>query len=180
METTSRLAELSEEPPKSVWPIALMAAIPVFLLGTVGWMAYNGEMEELKQTAQTWLALNALLAGLGVLIARGHPLSILVGRNSLTNHLPQSDLGSRLVRGLHPAEGSLPDGKGRPGFPEARRDLAILEEQSGEGAAGNCTWQCWLDGWSVAGGSIDSWHANYLTEAGGIWGGWTLPVRRFL
>ena len=79
METTSRLAELSEEPPKSVWPIALMAAIPVFLLGTVGWMAYNGEMEELKRTAQTWLVLNALLAGLGVLIARGHPLSILVG-----------------------------------------------------------------------------------------------------
>ena len=79
METTSRLAELSEEPPKSVWPIALMAAIPVFLLGAVGWMAYNGEMEDLKQTAQTWLILNALLAGLGVLIARGHPLSILVG-----------------------------------------------------------------------------------------------------
>ena len=79
IETTSRLAELSEEPPKSVWPIALMAAIPVFLLGAVGWMSYNGEMEELKQTAQTWLVLNALLAGLGVLIARGHPLSILVG-----------------------------------------------------------------------------------------------------
>ena len=79
METTSRLAELSEEPPKSVWPIALMAAIPVFLLGAVGWMAYNGEMEEIKQTSQTWLLLNALLAGLGVLIARGHPLSILVG-----------------------------------------------------------------------------------------------------
>ena len=79
METTSRLAELSEEPPKSVWPIALMAAIPVFLLGAVGWMAYNGEMEELKQTAQTWLVLNALLAGLGVLIARGPPLSIQVG-----------------------------------------------------------------------------------------------------
>ena len=79
IDTTSRLAELSEEPPKSVWPIVLMAAIPVFLLGTVGWMAYNGEMEELKRTAQTWLVLNALLAGLGVLIARGHPLSILVG-----------------------------------------------------------------------------------------------------
>ena len=79
METTSRLAELSEEPSKPVWPIALMAAIPVFLLGAVGWMAYNGEMEEIKQTAQTWLLLNALLAGLGVLIARGHPLSILVG-----------------------------------------------------------------------------------------------------
>ena len=79
IETTSRLAELGKEPPKSIWPRMLMAAIPIFLLGAVGWMAYNGEMEELKQTAQTWLLLNALLAGLGVLIARGHPLSILVG-----------------------------------------------------------------------------------------------------
>ena len=79
METTSRLAALAEEPPKSVWPTVLMAAIPVFLLGAVGWMAYNGEMDEIEQTAKTWLLLNALLAGLGVLIARGHPLSILVG-----------------------------------------------------------------------------------------------------
>ncbi len=79
METTSRLAELSQEPPKTVWPGLLMAAIPAFLLGAVAWMAYNGEIEALKQTAQTWLLLNALLAGLGVLIARGHPLSILVG-----------------------------------------------------------------------------------------------------
>ena len=79
METTSRLAELSKEPRKSVWPMILMAAIPVFLMGAVGWMAYNGDMEEIKQTAQTWLLLNALLAGLGVMIARGHPLSIVVG-----------------------------------------------------------------------------------------------------
>ena len=79
IETTSRLAELAEEPAKSIWPKIIMAAIPVFLLGAVGWMAYNGEINELKQTAQTWLLLNALVAGLGVLIARGHPLSILVG-----------------------------------------------------------------------------------------------------
>jgi pheromone shutdown-related protein TraB len=79
IETTSRLAELSKEPPKSVWPRLLMAAIPVFLLGAVAWMVANGEMDDLKQTAQTWLILNAVLAGAGVLIARGHPLSILVG-----------------------------------------------------------------------------------------------------
>ena len=36
-------------------------------------------MDELKQTAASWLALNAIGAGLGILIARGHPLSILVG-----------------------------------------------------------------------------------------------------
>ena len=79
IETTSRLAELSEEPRKSVWPRLLMAAIPVFLLGAVAWMVANGEMDDLKQTAKTWLFLNAALAGVGVLIARGHPLSILVG-----------------------------------------------------------------------------------------------------
>ncbi|MBU38238.1 MAG: hypothetical protein CMA59_01790 [Euryarchaeota archaeon] len=79
IETTSRLSELSKEPPKSIWPKMLMAAIPVFLFGAVAWMAANGEMDALKQTAQTWLILNAVLAGAGVLIARGHPLSILVG-----------------------------------------------------------------------------------------------------
>ena len=79
IETTSRLAELSREPPKSIWPKVLMAAIPIFLFGAVAWMVANGEMDALKQTAQTWLILNAVLAGAGVLIARGHPLSILVG-----------------------------------------------------------------------------------------------------
>tara|TARA_Y100000768_G_scaffold41253_2_gene27075 strand:+ start:735 stop:1895 length:1161 start_codon:yes stop_codon:yes gene_type:complete len=79
IETTSRLAELAEEPTRSVWPKIVVTAIPILLLGAVGWMAYNGEIDELKQTAQTWLLLNAIVAGLGVLIARGHPLSILVG-----------------------------------------------------------------------------------------------------
>ena len=79
IETTSRLTELGKEPPKSIWPRILMAAIPVFLFGAVAWMVANGEMDALKQTAQTWLILNAVLAGAGVLIARGHPLSILVG-----------------------------------------------------------------------------------------------------
>ena len=79
IETTSRLAELCKEPPKSIWPRLLMAAIPIFLFGAVAWMVANGEMDALKQTAQTWLILNAVLAGAGVLIARGHPLSILVG-----------------------------------------------------------------------------------------------------
>ena len=79
IEKTSRLTELSKDTPKSIWPRILMAAIPVFLFGAVAWMVANGEMDALKQTAQTWLILNAVLAGAGVLIARGHPLSILVG-----------------------------------------------------------------------------------------------------
>jgi len=79
METASRIAELSVEPRKAIWPKALMIAIPLFLFGAVAWMGYNGEIEAIKQTAVAWLAINAGLTGLGVLLARGHPLSILVG-----------------------------------------------------------------------------------------------------
>ena len=56
-----------------------MLAIPLFLFGAVAWMGYNGEMEAIKQTAVAWLAINAGLTGLGVLLARGHLLSVLVG-----------------------------------------------------------------------------------------------------
>lgn len=79
VEVTSRLPKLSTEPPKKIWPKALMAAVPLFLFGMIGNMAYNGQMEEIKQTAETWLILNALLAGLGVIVARGHLLSALAG-----------------------------------------------------------------------------------------------------
>ena len=79
METASRIAELNVEPRKAIWPKALMVAIPLFLFGAVAWMGYNGEMEAIKQTAVAWLAINAGLTGFGVLLARGHLLSALVG-----------------------------------------------------------------------------------------------------
>ncbi|MEC7686033.1 MAG: TraB/GumN family protein [Candidatus Thermoplasmatota archaeon] len=79
IETASRITELSEEPRKSVWPKALMVVIPLFLIGAVAWMGYTGKIDALKQTALAWLVINAGLTGLGVLLARGHPLSILVG-----------------------------------------------------------------------------------------------------
>tara|TARA_B100000029_G_scaffold112315_1_gene104438 strand:- start:58 stop:1224 length:1167 start_codon:yes stop_codon:yes gene_type:complete len=79
METASRIAELNIEPRKAIWPKVLMIAIPLFLFGAVAWMGYNGEMGVIKQTALAWLAINAGLTGLGVLLARGHLLSVLVG-----------------------------------------------------------------------------------------------------
>ena len=79
METTSRLSELSSEPPKPIWPKVVMWAIPIFLSSVVGYLVWNGETEALKDTLWYWTAANAILAGLGVALARGHPLSILVG-----------------------------------------------------------------------------------------------------
>ena len=79
METTSRLSELSSEPPKPIWPKVVMWAIPIFLTSVVGYLVWNGETEPLSYTLWYWTAANAILAGLGVALARGHPLSILVG-----------------------------------------------------------------------------------------------------
>lgn len=79
LDTTSRLAELRTEPSKPIWPKLIMWMIPLFLMTVVGWLIYNGEIDALKETLWYWLAANAALAGLGVALARGHPLSIIVG-----------------------------------------------------------------------------------------------------
>ncbi|MAC97035.1 MAG: conjugal transfer protein TraB [Euryarchaeota archaeon] len=79
METTSKLSELSTEPPKSVWPKVVTWAIPILLLSVIGYLFWNGDTEALRDTLWYWTAANAILAGIGVALARGHPLSILVG-----------------------------------------------------------------------------------------------------
>ena len=79
METTSKLSELSTEPPKPVWPKVVTWAIPILLLSVIGYLFWNGDTEALKDTLWYWTAANAILAGIGVALARGHPLSIFVG-----------------------------------------------------------------------------------------------------
>ena len=79
MESTSRLAELNEEPRKPVLPKLLIAAIPILFFSVVGWLAYTGQLSDLRRSAEIWLVVNAGLTGLGVIIARGHPLSVIVG-----------------------------------------------------------------------------------------------------
>ena len=79
VESTSRLAELNEEPGKPVLPKLLVAAIPILFFSVVGWLAYTGQLSDLRRSAEIWLVVNAGLTGLGIIIARGHPLSVIVG-----------------------------------------------------------------------------------------------------
>ena len=79
MEVASRLAELNEVPSKSFWPKAVVWGIPVLFISGLAWLSYHGMMDEIIESGKIWLAINASLTGLGVLLARGHPLSILVG-----------------------------------------------------------------------------------------------------
>ena len=79
LETTSNLSILNEQPKKPKWPKYLMTAIPILLAFLIGKSVYEGDIAGLIDNTLIWLFLNSLLAGLGVLVARGHPLSILVG-----------------------------------------------------------------------------------------------------
>ncbi|MAD56387.1 MAG: hypothetical protein CL974_02435 [Euryarchaeota archaeon] len=79
LETTSKLTKLNEQPKKPSWPKYLMTTIPIFLALMIGKSIYEGDISELLDSISIWLILNSFLAGLGVLLARGHPMSILVG-----------------------------------------------------------------------------------------------------
>ena len=71
--------ELNETPEKSKWPKIVMLMIPILIFSAIGWLAYNGEIAAIQEVAKTWLILNMAFAGLGIIIARGHPLSVIVG-----------------------------------------------------------------------------------------------------
>ena len=79
LEATSKLTKLNEQPKKPSWPKYLMTTIPIFLALMIGKSIYEGDISELLDSISIWLILNSFLAGLGVLLARGHPMSILVG-----------------------------------------------------------------------------------------------------
>ena len=79
IESTSKLSELREQPKKPNWPKYLMLAIPIALISAVIWSGIKGDFNTVWDSALIWLALNSALTGLGVIIARGHPLSVIAG-----------------------------------------------------------------------------------------------------
>ena len=73
------LHQLDRIPNKARWPRIIMLLVPLIIFSAIGWLAYNGQMSEIQEIAKTWLILNMAFAGLGIIIARGHPLSVIVG-----------------------------------------------------------------------------------------------------
>jgi pheromone shutdown-related protein TraB len=79
IETTSKLPDLRKQPKKPSWPKYLMLAIPILLISAVLWSGIKGDFSTVRDSALIWLALNSLLTGIGIIIARGHPLSVIAG-----------------------------------------------------------------------------------------------------
>ena len=53
-------------------------AIPIALVGLLGWFFYNGDIASIKENGIYWFAGNFIGAALFCLLAGGHPISIMV------------------------------------------------------------------------------------------------------
>ena len=75
--TPDEWSELKALPsPNPFWKI-MKWGFPIAILGLFAYLLLQGNYNQLLEVAYTWLALNAALAALGALLARGHPLAIL-------------------------------------------------------------------------------------------------------
>ena len=73
-----RVSELSIVPKGGRVLKTISLAIPVALMGLLGWFAYNGDLASIKENGIYWFAGNFIGAALFCMLAGGHPIAILV------------------------------------------------------------------------------------------------------
>ncbi|MGB0488022.1 MAG: TraB/GumN family protein [Candidatus Poseidoniaceae archaeon] len=73
-----RIADLSVVPKGGRLLKSISYAIPLVLLGLLGWFAYNGDLASIKENGIYWFAGNFIGAALFCMLAGGHPVAILV------------------------------------------------------------------------------------------------------
>jgi pheromone shutdown protein TraB len=73
-----RISELSVVPKGGRILKTISLAIPVALMGLLGWFAYNGDLASIKENGIYWFAGNFIGAALFCMLAGGHPVAILV------------------------------------------------------------------------------------------------------
>ncbi len=73
-----RISDLSVVPKGGRLLKSISYAIPLVLLGLMGWFAYNGDLASIKENGIYWFAGNFIGAALFCMLAGGHPIAILV------------------------------------------------------------------------------------------------------
>ncbi len=73
-----RITELSVVPKSGRLLKSISYAIPIVLLGLLGWFAYNGDLASIKENGIYWFAGNFIGAALFCMLAGGHPIAIIV------------------------------------------------------------------------------------------------------
>jgi pheromone shutdown-related protein TraB len=76
------LYDLEQVPKKRLsWMKVVEVAIPVVFFAVIGWILYSSgtaPLEKIKDIFLIWFLVHGILSAVGVAIARGHPLSMLV------------------------------------------------------------------------------------------------------
>jgi len=72
-----RMEEISTVPKKGVIGKTLPFAIPLIVMGLVGFALYNNDDVDIVKMLTVWTLFNAVFAAIGCILARGHPLAIL-------------------------------------------------------------------------------------------------------
>ena len=70
------LAALDVLPPRSLLAGSLKWIIPAIIIMLFGWGFYAGGSEAGSDMIMWWVAANGLLAGIGAIVALGHPLTV--------------------------------------------------------------------------------------------------------
>ena len=73
-----RISELALTPKGGKMLKTISYAIPLALLGLLGWFAYSGDLASIKENTIYWFAGNFIGAALFCMLAGGHPVAILV------------------------------------------------------------------------------------------------------
>lgn len=73
-----RIADLSVVPKGGRLLKSVSYAIPLVLLGLLGWFVYTGDLASIKENGIYWFAGNFIGAALFCMLAGGHPVAILV------------------------------------------------------------------------------------------------------
>ena len=73
-----RISDLSVVPKGGRLLKSISYAIPLVLLGLLGWFVYNGDLASIKENGIYWFAGNFIGAALFCMLAGGHPVAILV------------------------------------------------------------------------------------------------------
>jgi len=77
-DSKERISTLSEIPKGGKMVKTVSYAIPLLLVGLLGWFAYNGDISSIKENGIYWLLGNFIGAAVMCAIAGGHPIAILV------------------------------------------------------------------------------------------------------
>jgi len=74
---TDEFNEISTVPKKGMFGKLLPFAIPMIVMGLVGFALLNNDDVDIVKMLTVWTLFNAIFAAIGCILARGHPLAIL-------------------------------------------------------------------------------------------------------